>query len=187
MPPKRQLPEDSEPSQKRIKISSASQLFGEESVEESIALSTSPSEDYSPHDLTNFACASRATLPALTSSVELQIAPIARAPTCYRLQNIPSKWTSHKLWKHLRSAYPSLKIEVSQISLFPCCFRAGKSTALLKLEYRPDVFENGAPLTVKESGKHIYLGIDREFYGLTPLNAPKDDVEIVAELVFHSA
>ena len=115
----------------------------------------------------------------LPSPNELQTATIAKKPTCYRIQNIPKTWTLKALLKKLQTKYCSLEIQASQISLLPSYSNPNRNTALLKLPDCHEIFESRVVHNIPDGD--IDLEIDSHFHGLTQLNTPENDADIVAE------
>lgn len=105
------------------------------------------------------------------------------SPMCFRIANVPSTWSETDLVEALNSIStgPSLE-QTFQLSLYPACC-GYTQTALLSLatctQYFQDLERNVVNHVKTPDG--TLLAIDSHFYGMTPLNEPKDD--IVAESV----
>jgi hypothetical protein len=118
--------------------------------------------------------------------------PVAKSgPKCFRVSNVPLKWSEKKLSHALHAADRSLRDQKYQLSLYPACSGSTK-TALLNFDTCPESFERICPncyehLKCPETSTTLeaHLVIDCHFHDLTPLNTPQD--EIVAELVLSSA
>jgi hypothetical protein len=105
----------------------------------------------------------------------------ASRPTCFRITGIPLKWGNNELKKQFRD----VDLEGVELSIFPAC-STKTQTALLRLDQKIAYFEGWEQaqekqLPFKEQGRTKRLNIDKDFYGLTPLNSP--DAQITAELV----
>jgi hypothetical protein len=106
----------------------------------------------------------------------------AGKPTCFRITGIPLDWHNNKL----KEAFQDVDLEGVELSIFPAC-STKTQTALLRLDQNIAYFEGWKQsqekqLLFKEQGRTKRLNIDKDFYGLTPLNSP--DAPITAELVF---
>jgi len=103
-------------------------------------------------------------------------------PKCFRISNVPSDWNEDMLFAALETIDPFLDRLNLQLSLYPACCGASQ-TALLNLGVCTEYFLqllSGSSNHISIPGK-VVLVIDSEFYDLTPLNSPGD--EVVAELV----
>jgi hypothetical protein len=105
----------------------------------------------------------------------------AGKPTCFRITGIPLNWHNNEL----KEAFRDVDLEGVELSIFPAC-STKTQTALLRLDQKIAYFEGWKQsqekqLPFKEQGRTKRLNIDKDFYGLTPLNSP--DAPITAELV----
>jgi hypothetical protein len=110
-----------------------------------------------------------------------------RRPTCFRITGIPLNWGNNELKEALAQIGRDVDLNDIDLSIFPAC-STKTQTALLRLPVDSNIayFEGWKQsqekqLPFKEQGKTKLLNIDKDFYGLTPLNSP--DVPITAELV----
>jgi hypothetical protein len=106
-------------------------------------------------------------------------------PTCFRITSIPLNWGKNELKKTLAQINLDVDLEGVELSIFPAC-STKTQTVLLRLDRNIAYFEGWKQsqekqLPFKEQGKTKLLNIDKDFYGLTPLNSP--DAPITAELV----
>jgi hypothetical protein len=98
---------------------------------------------------------------------------------CFRISDIPKKWTVDDLRRSLEKLDPSLRHLEYQLSLYPACY-GFEQVALLNLPEPTKYFQqivDYKPRSVRVEGQ--YLSIDCDFNGLTPLNDPKG--KIIAE------
>jgi hypothetical protein len=108
-----------------------------------------------------------------------------RRPTCFRITGIPLNWRNNELKEELAQIGLDVDLEGVELSIFPAC-STKTQTALLRLDQKIAYFEGWKQsqekqLPFKERGRTKRLIIDKDFYGLTPLNSP--DAPITAELV----
>lgn len=100
--------------------------------------------------------------------------------TCFRIRNIPLEWSQEDLLRVIKNFDSDFEEEARNLSLFPDC--SGRTqTALLRLDLLTcsDYFRGVDPRKVKNQpirDTAVVLVIDRQFLGLTPLNAPGADV-----------
>jgi hypothetical protein len=121
--------------------------------------------------------------------------PSSRAPTpsthkllkpmCFRISNVPPKWSREDLLIRLKSVDDSFDLSATdRLSLYPAC--SGRSqVALLNLMECSKYFQQLDPHRPHLIRGNPDLTVDSNFYGLTPLNSPEGD--IIAEFVmpFH--
>jgi hypothetical protein len=116
--------------------------------------------------------------------------PISHNPSkCFRISNVPTTWNRGDLLETLQNLdlLPQELDSGDQLSLYPDCFDPSSSqTALLYFKQCPESFlrlpPNGSSrfqASDKKSGEVVDLSIDSQFYSLTPLNVPGE--EVVAE------
>jgi len=101
---------------------------------------------------------------------------------CFRIPGIPQDWKEDDLLDALQNIDPDLRNQKLQLSLYPACCGPSQ-TALLELDttkYFQSLGPNESYKRVSPPSKtEAVLTIDSDFYGLTPLNTP--DEQIIAE------
>lgn len=107
---------------------------------------------------------------------------------CFRVTNIPMGWEKKHILSWLGQLEDTWKCDSESVSLFRACMGDGK-VGLLKLDNYPLSFGRIQPGTsrffqARIENEEVLLSVDVDFYGLTPLNDPDED--IVAELVNNS-
>jgi len=101
-------------------------------------------------------------------------------PTCFRITGVPSHWGKTELEEKLAEIDPNL--EIVNLSIFQACICSTKTkTALLRLRNTTNLDKWEEEPIVLEPSQTGQLNIDKDFYGLTPLNDP--DTPITAEFV----
>jgi hypothetical protein len=100
---------------------------------------------------------------------------------CFRISDIPDKWSVADLQQALQTFDQDLDPSKYDISLYPACHGFGQ-VAILKLYETTESFKGILPNLARYSRieKNV-LSIDCDFYGLTPLNTPSE--EIITEYV----
>lgn len=108
-------------------------------------------------------------------------------PTCFRITGVPSHWGTDELEERLKSIDPDIDLTNVDLSKFPACsYWTKTSTTLLRLNRNTIYFDGWKQseekqILFREQGRTVRLNIDKDFYGLTPLNNPK--IPITAEFV----
>jgi hypothetical protein len=108
-------------------------------------------------------------------------------PTCFRITGVPSHWGTDELEEKLKSIDPDINLTNVDLSKFPACsYWTKTSTALLRLNRNTIYFDGWKQseekqILFREQGRTVRLNMDKDFYGLTPLNNPK--IPITAEFV----
>jgi hypothetical protein len=107
-------------------------------------------------------------------------------PTCFRITGVPSHWDINELKQKLQTIDPDIDLAHVELSVFRACSNLQANIALLRMKRNTTYFEGwkhsdekGA--TFREHGRDVGLYFDKHFYGLTPLNSPKEP--ITAEFV----
>jgi len=108
-------------------------------------------------------------------------------PICFRITGVPSQWDKNKLGAKLAEIVPGLDLEYDELSMFRACTRSAKTKIALLRLYRTTTYFEGCKQSHEKNYKFpeqcgtVRLNIDKNFYGLTPLNDP--DTSITAEFV----
>jgi hypothetical protein len=118
---------------------------------------------------------------ALNSNEQTSSSKTQSGSMCFRISNIPDKWSVADLQQALQTFDQDLDPSKYDIFLYPACHGFGK-VAILKLYETTGFFKGILPNLARYSRveKNV-LSIDCDFYGLTPLNTPSE--EIIAEYV----
>ncbi|KAH0606842.1 uncharacterized protein H6S33_003676 [Morchella sextelata] len=119
--------------------------------------------------------------PAQSASTILETKESAEKITYWRISGIPEDCDKDKLIDFLRKHDNSLKIDLSDLSLFPGCY-SQKQVGVLRTKGIPESFQR-----IKPEGDYVSISglstggvtIDRNFYNLTPLNRPEGGNSIV--------
>ncbi|KAF8540313.1 hypothetical protein BDD12DRAFT_33818 [Trichophaea hybrida] len=99
--------------------------------------------------------------------------------TCYRITGIPSHWGKNELQQKLAEIARDINLENIELSIFrTCCYFTKTQTALLRLKSSTTYFEwwKQSKESFLEQGRTVRLNIDKQFYGLTPLNNPNEPI-----------
>lgn len=108
-------------------------------------------------------------------------------PICYRVTNIPKTWSESHVQESLcyldALAFSTSPTNPVNIGLFPSLFGETKTAIVTTMQ---EACSGSSPRSFKVSdptnnGDVVHLTIDSAFFGLTPLNTPKQDV--VADIV----
>jgi hypothetical protein len=95
---------------------------------------------------------------------------------CFRISDIPEKWSEKDLRHSLENLDPSLHNLDYALSLYPACHGFGQ-TAILNIPQCTDYFKQIVPYKAFFARvQKEQLSIDCDFNGLTPFNAPPNQI-----------
>jgi hypothetical protein len=104
-------------------------------------------------------------------------------PICFRICGIPSGWNRGDLEEALRSIYPKLDPQSSQLSaLFPACHESLQAALLTVYRRLEGDILPGLDKEIYHSfraidmGKGASLRFDKHFLDLTPINVPEGPI-----------